>query len=118
MFSPVPLLFFSQTEKFSGAVPQPDSFSPVSMAAEPEPGLEEEHENMKNFLTSSSLSGEQQGLRRSRAVRSKKLSTLTKIQFRQEPPKTQRSLLCILTPLAWRSVHARPVVGGAAHMRR
>lgn len=43
-------------------MPHPDDPSPVSMAAE-----EEEHQTMKNFLTS----GEQQGLRRSRAVRSK-----------------------------------------------
>lgn len=53
-------------------MPQPDSLSPVSMAADAEPGQEEEHENMKNFLTSSSsLGAEQRGLRRSRAVRSK-----------------------------------------------
>lgn len=51
----------TETEKFSGAVPHQDDPSPVSMAAE-----EEEHQTMKNFLTS----GEQQGLRRSRAVRS------------------------------------------------
>lgn len=61
----------SQTEKFSGAVSQQDSPSPVSMATEAEPGQEEEHENMKSFLTSSSLSSEERGLRRSRAVRSK-----------------------------------------------
>lgn len=62
----------TETEKFSGAVPQQDDPSPVSMAAEAEPGQEEEHENMKNLLISSSnsLSAEQRGLRRSRAVRS------------------------------------------------
>lgn len=71
------LFFFSQTAKFSGAVLQQDSPSPVSMAVEAEPGQEEEHENMKNFLTSSSLSAEQRGLRRSRAVRSKRLCDLS-----------------------------------------
>ncbi|KAM7405586.1 hypothetical protein PAMP_000024 [Pampus punctatissimus] len=64
----------TETEKFSGAVPRQDSPSPVSMAAETESGQEEEHENMKNLLISSSssnsLSVEQRGLRRSRAVRS------------------------------------------------
>lgn len=40
------------------------------MAAEAEPGREEEHENMKNFLISNSLTAERAGLRRSRAVRS------------------------------------------------
>uniref|UniRef100_H3C7S3 Formin homology 2 domain containing 1 n=2 Tax=Tetraodon nigroviridis TaxID=99883 RepID=H3C7S3_TETNG len=59
----------TETEKFSGAVPQPDSLSPVSLATEP--GQEEEHQNMKTFLTSGpSLSVQQGGLRRSRAVRS------------------------------------------------
>ncbi|XP_040920553.1 FH1/FH2 domain-containing protein 1 isoform X2 [Toxotes jaculatrix] len=62
----------TETEKFSGAVPRQDSPSPVSLAAEAEPGQEEEHENMKNLLISnnSSLRAEQSGLRRSRAVRS------------------------------------------------
>ncbi|KAM8761758.1 FH1/FH2 domain-containing protein 1 isoform 3-T3 [Acanthopagrus schlegelii] len=62
----------TETEKFSGAVPQQDSPSPVSMAAEAGPGQEEEHENMKNLLISSnnSLTADQRGLRRSRAVRS------------------------------------------------
>uniref|UniRef100_A0A8P4G6F9 Formin homology 2 domain containing 1 n=1 Tax=Dicentrarchus labrax TaxID=13489 RepID=A0A8P4G6F9_DICLA len=62
----------TETEKFSGAVPHQDSSAPISMAAEAEPGQEEEHENMKNLLISSSdsLSSEQRGLRRSRAVRS------------------------------------------------
>ncbi|KAM7015937.1 FH1/FH2 domain-containing protein 1 isoform 2-T2 [Tautogolabrus adspersus] len=62
----------TETEKFSGAVPQADSPSPVSMAAEAQPGQEEEHENMKNLLisTSNSLSAEQGGFRRSRGVRS------------------------------------------------
>jgi len=41
------------------------------MAAEAGSDQEEEHENMKNLLISSSLSVEQRGLRRSRAVRSK-----------------------------------------------
>lgn len=51
-------------------MPQPDSLSPVSLATEP--GQEEEHQNMKTFLTSGpSLSVQQGGLRRSRAVRSK-----------------------------------------------
>uniref|UniRef100_A0A8P4GHI0 Formin homology 2 domain containing 1 n=1 Tax=Dicentrarchus labrax TaxID=13489 RepID=A0A8P4GHI0_DICLA len=70
----------TETEKFSGAVPHQDSSAPISMAAEAEPGQEEEHENMKNLLISSSdsLSSEQRGLRRSRAVRSKTLlSTLS-----------------------------------------
>lgn len=63
--------FFSQTEKFSGAVDHQDSISPVSMAAEAEPG-HGEHENMKNLLISSdSLSADPRSLRRSRAVRSK-----------------------------------------------
>ncbi|XP_036950164.1 FH1/FH2 domain-containing protein 1 isoform X7 [Acanthopagrus latus] len=62
----------TETEKFSGAVPQQDSPSPVSMAAEAGPGQEEEHENMRNLLISSnnSLTADQRGLRRSRAVRS------------------------------------------------
>ncbi|XP_037619125.1 FH1/FH2 domain-containing protein 3 isoform X1 [Sebastes umbrosus] len=60
----------TETEKFSGAVSHEDSSSPVSMAA-PEAGQEEEHENMKNLLISSSLTAaDQRGLRRSRAVRS------------------------------------------------
>ncbi|XP_073320909.1 FH1/FH2 domain-containing protein 1 isoform X2 [Pagrus major] len=62
----------TETEKFSGAVPQQDSPSPVSMAADAGPGQEEEHENMKNLLISNdnSLTADQRGLRRSRAVRS------------------------------------------------
>ncbi|XP_056231022.1 FH1/FH2 domain-containing protein 1 isoform X2 [Seriola aureovittata] len=62
----------TETEKFSGAVPRQDSPSPVSLAAEAEPGQEEEHENMKNLLISSSnsLNTDTRGLRRSRAVRS------------------------------------------------
>uniref|UniRef100_A0A8P4KNG6 Formin homology 2 domain containing 1 n=1 Tax=Dicentrarchus labrax TaxID=13489 RepID=A0A8P4KNG6_DICLA len=44
----------TETEKFSGAVPHQDSSAPISMAAEAEPGQEEEHENMKNLLISSS----------------------------------------------------------------
>ncbi|XP_060906645.1 FH1/FH2 domain-containing protein 1 isoform X2 [Labrus mixtus] len=62
----------TETEKFSGAVPQDDSPSPVSMAADGEPGQEEEHENMRNLLisTSNSLSAEQGGMRRSRGFRS------------------------------------------------
>uniref|UniRef100_A0A8P4GL94 Formin homology 2 domain containing 1 n=1 Tax=Dicentrarchus labrax TaxID=13489 RepID=A0A8P4GL94_DICLA len=43
----------TETEKFSGAVPHQDSSAPISMAAEAEPGQEEEHENMKNLLISS-----------------------------------------------------------------
>lgn len=67
----------SQTEKFSGAVPQPDILSPVSLATETEPGQEAEHQNMKSFLTSGpSLSVQQGGLRRSRAVRSKTSSPM------------------------------------------
>uniref|UniRef100_A0A3B5BGJ3 Formin homology 2 domain containing 1 n=1 Tax=Stegastes partitus TaxID=144197 RepID=A0A3B5BGJ3_9TELE len=63
----------TETEKFSGAVPLQDGPSPVSVAMEAEPGVEEEHENMKNLLISSDggLSVDQRGLRRSRAVRSK-----------------------------------------------
>ncbi|XP_044214509.1 FH1/FH2 domain-containing protein 3-like isoform X2 [Thunnus albacares] len=62
----------TETEKFSGAVPRQDSPSPVSVAAQAEAGQEEEHENMKNLLISSSNnpSVDQRGLRRSRAVRS------------------------------------------------
>ncbi|XP_061592280.1 FH1/FH2 domain-containing protein 1 isoform X2 [Cololabis saira] len=62
----------TETEKFLGAVPREDSPSPVSMASsEAGPEQEEEHENMKNLLISSStLSVDQRGLRRSRAVRS------------------------------------------------
>lgn len=60
----------TETEKFSGAVDHQDSISPVSMAAEAEPG-HGEHENMKNLLISSdSLSADPRSLRRSRAVRS------------------------------------------------
>ncbi|XP_070777919.1 FH1/FH2 domain-containing protein 1 isoform X2 [Enoplosus armatus] len=62
----------TETEKFSAAVPLQDSPSPISMAAEAEPA-QEDHENMKNLLissSSSSLSVDQRGLRRSRAVRS------------------------------------------------
>lgn len=88
LFSPSLLLFLasSQTEKFSGAVPHQDSPSPVSTAAEAGPGQEEEHENMKNLLISSSnsLTADQRGLRRSRAVRSKTLvhlSTLSSSLF-------------------------------------
>eukprot|EP00066_Takifugu_rubripes_P028733 XP_011617999.1 PREDICTED: FH1/FH2 domain-containing protein 1-like [Takifugu rubripes] len=61
----------TETEKFSGAVPWQDNLSPVSLAAEDETGQEAEHQNMKNFLTTgTSLSVQQGGLRRSRAVRS------------------------------------------------
>ncbi|XP_029934203.1 FH1/FH2 domain-containing protein 1 isoform X3 [Myripristis murdjan] len=63
----------TETEKFSGAVPPLDSSSPVCMAADFEPGQEEEHENMRNLLISNSnnnMATEHQGLRRSRAVRS------------------------------------------------
>uniref|UniRef100_A0A672ZB91 FH1/FH2 domain-containing protein 1-like n=1 Tax=Sphaeramia orbicularis TaxID=375764 RepID=A0A672ZB91_9TELE len=60
----------TETEKFSGAVPQENSPSPVSIAAEAAPGQEEEHENMKNLLISNdTLHVNQGGLRRSRAVR-------------------------------------------------
>lgn len=53
-------------------MPQMDSLSPVSLVKEAETGQEAEHQNMKDFLTSgSSLSLQQGGLRRSRAVRSK-----------------------------------------------
>ncbi|XP_075939274.1 FH1/FH2 domain-containing protein 1 [Anarhichas minor] len=58
----------TETEKFSGAVPQEDGSSPISPEAEPG---QEEHENMKNLLISTdSLTVDQRGLRRSRAVRS------------------------------------------------
>ncbi|KAM9816808.1 FH1/FH2 domain-containing protein 1 [Neosynchiropus ocellatus] len=56
----------TETEKFSGAVPPLDAPSPVSLAAEEEPGQEEEHENMRNMLTSQSP----RVPRRSRAIRS------------------------------------------------
>lgn len=61
----------TETEKFSGAVPQ-DSPAPVSMAAEDEAEQQEEHENMKNLLISSGSDNLTvgQGLRRSRAIRS------------------------------------------------
>uniref|UniRef100_A0A8C3G6M1 Formin homology 2 domain containing 1 n=1 Tax=Cyclopterus lumpus TaxID=8103 RepID=A0A8C3G6M1_CYCLU len=61
----------TETEKFSGAVPDEDGSSPIS--AEAEPGQEEEHENMKNLLisTNSGLTVDHRGPRRSRAVRSK-----------------------------------------------
>ncbi|XP_034414743.1 FH1/FH2 domain-containing protein 1 isoform X3 [Cyclopterus lumpus] len=60
----------TETEKFSGAVPDEDGSSPIS--AEAEPGQEEEHENMKNLLisTNSGLTVDHRGPRRSRAVRS------------------------------------------------
>ncbi|XP_062247527.1 FH1/FH2 domain-containing protein 1 isoform X2 [Platichthys flesus] len=62
----------TETEKFSGAVPRPDSPSHVSTSTEAELAQEEEHENMKNLLVSSDarLSVDPRGLRRSRAVRS------------------------------------------------
>lgn len=51
-------------------MPQADSLSPVSLATDT--GQEEEHQTMKNLLTTGlSLSEPQGGLRRSRAVRSK-----------------------------------------------
>ncbi|KAM8875985.1 FH1/FH2 domain-containing protein 1 isoform 1-T1 [Synchiropus picturatus] len=56
----------TETEKFSGAVSPLDAPSPVSLAAEEEPGQEEEHENMRNMLTSQSP----RVPRRSRAIRS------------------------------------------------
>ncbi|XP_048040541.1 FH1/FH2 domain-containing protein 1 isoform X6 [Megalobrama amblycephala] len=59
----------TETEKFSGAVPQlslEDSPSPVSSTIESEPA-QEEHENMKNLLTANNDNSK---LRRSRAVRS------------------------------------------------
>ncbi|XP_067258439.1 FH1/FH2 domain-containing protein 1 isoform X3 [Chanodichthys erythropterus] len=58
----------TETEKFSGAVPQlslEDSPSPVSSTIESEPA-QEEHENMKNLLTANNDNSK---LRRSRAVR-------------------------------------------------
>lgn len=58
----------TETEKFSGAVPYQDNPSLITTAAEAD--QEEEHENMKNLLISSSVSAEQRGLRRTRAVRS------------------------------------------------
>ncbi|KAM9766052.1 FH1/FH2 domain-containing protein 1 isoform 3-T3 [Menidia menidia] len=56
----------TETERFSGAVPRPDSPSPVSMATETVSDQEEEHQNMRNLLTAE----EPRGLRRSRAIRS------------------------------------------------
>ncbi|XP_039544468.1 FH1/FH2 domain-containing protein 1 isoform X2 [Pimephales promelas] len=59
----------TETEKFSGAVPQlslEDSLSPVSSTIESEPA-QEEHENMKNLLTTNDDNSK---LRRSRGVRS------------------------------------------------
>ncbi|XP_051756183.1 FH1/FH2 domain-containing protein 1 isoform X3 [Ctenopharyngodon idella] len=59
----------TETEKFSGAVPQlplEDSPSPVSTTIESEPA-QEEHENMKNLLIANNDNSK---LRRSRAVRS------------------------------------------------
>ncbi|KAK2913875.1 hypothetical protein Q8A67_002274 [Cirrhinus molitorella] len=58
----------TETEKFSGAVPQLSlevSPSPVSSTVESEPA-QEEHENMKNLL----ITNDSNKLRRSRAVRS------------------------------------------------
>uniref|UniRef100_A0A8C3A9N4 Formin homology 2 domain containing 1 n=1 Tax=Cyclopterus lumpus TaxID=8103 RepID=A0A8C3A9N4_CYCLU len=54
----------TETEKFSGAVPDEDGSSPIS--AEAEPGQEEEHENMKNLLisTNSGLTVDHRGPRR------------------------------------------------------
>ncbi|RVE74966.1 hypothetical protein OJAV_G00027070 [Oryzias javanicus] len=62
----------TEMEKFSAAVPDLDTPSLVSMASEAEPEQQEEHENMKNLLisSSSSLLADNRGLRRSRAVRS------------------------------------------------
>lgn len=60
----------TETEKFSGAVPQlslEDSPSPVSSTIESEP-TQEEHENMKNLLIANN---DNSNLRRSRAVRSR-----------------------------------------------
>uniref|UniRef100_A0A672LE19 Formin homology 2 domain containing 1 n=1 Tax=Sinocyclocheilus grahami TaxID=75366 RepID=A0A672LE19_SINGR len=60
----------TETEKFSGAVPQlslEDNPSPVSSTVESEPA-QEEHENMKNLLIANNDNSK---LRRSRAVRSK-----------------------------------------------
>ncbi|XP_045065935.1 FH1/FH2 domain-containing protein 3-like [Coregonus clupeaformis] len=61
----------TETEKFSGAVsPQSqDSPSPVSRPADPEPA-QEEHENMKNMLITSSSTDHQGNLRRNRGYRS------------------------------------------------
>ncbi|XP_062404473.1 FH1/FH2 domain-containing protein 1 isoform X2 [Sardina pilchardus] len=58
----------TETEKFSGAVPQQtqDSPSPVSTVTDSEPA-EEDHENMKNLLIAND---DNHKLRRSRAVRS------------------------------------------------
>uniref|UniRef100_A0A7N6B967 Formin homology 2 domain containing 1 n=1 Tax=Anabas testudineus TaxID=64144 RepID=A0A7N6B967_ANATE len=63
----------TETEKFSGAASPEDSPAPVSSPSEVAAGQEEEHENMKNLLISSSsgLTVDDRGLRRSRAVRSK-----------------------------------------------
>ncbi|XP_066569456.1 FH1/FH2 domain-containing protein 1 isoform X2 [Amia ocellicauda] len=59
----------TETEKFSGAANlPPDSVAPVSVAAEPE-HADEDHENMKNLLVTSSNS-DNSGVRRSRAGRS------------------------------------------------
>ncbi|XP_026123318.1 FH1/FH2 domain-containing protein 1-like isoform X3 [Carassius auratus] len=58
----------TETEKFSGAVPQlslEDNLSPVSSTVESEPA-QEEHENMKNLLIDNNDNSK---LRRSRAVR-------------------------------------------------
>ncbi|XP_026234885.1 FH1/FH2 domain-containing protein 1 isoform X3 [Anabas testudineus] len=62
----------TETEKFSGAASPEDSPAPVSSPSEVAAGQEEEHENMKNLLISSSsgLTVDDRGLRRSRAVRS------------------------------------------------
>ncbi|XP_067348275.1 FH1/FH2 domain-containing protein 1 isoform X3 [Channa argus] len=60
----------TETEKFSAAVPPQDSPSPVSTMSEVDTGQEEEHENMKNLLISSTLTVDQRGLRRSRGIRS------------------------------------------------
>ncbi|XP_077084998.1 FH1/FH2 domain-containing protein 1 isoform X13 [Siphateles boraxobius] len=60
----------TETEKFSGAVPQlslEDSLSPVSSTIESEPA-QEEHENMKNLLITNDDNSK---IRRSRAVRSR-----------------------------------------------
>ncbi|CAB1338794.1 unnamed protein product, partial [Coregonus sp. 'balchen'] len=60
----------TETEKFSGAVsPQSqDSPSPVSRPADSEPA-QEEHENMKNMLITSSSTDHQGNLRRNRGYR-------------------------------------------------
>lgn len=59
----------TDTEKFSGAVPESPSL--VSTAAEAEPAQQEEHENMKNLLISdrSDSLSVGHGLRRSRGIR-------------------------------------------------